>query len=96
MADAVDAGTIDIAYSMGKFPFVQRVNAGIAMQTVSVAAQYASSPCIVRTGSGISAANATELQGKNVAVPLRLQPRWLTALLIWLVYLVARQPTRRL
>jgi len=71
MSEAMLAGDIDIAYSQGLAPFVAAVNDGVPITLVGVALAYgANDDCIVRDDAGITAANATELEGKTVAVPV--------------------------
>ncbi len=70
MTEAMLAGDIDISYSQGLAPFITAVNANAPIKTIAVAVTYPSNPCIVANGSGITADNASELEGKSVAVPL--------------------------
>lgn len=70
MTEAMLAGDIDISYSQGLAPFINAVNAGAPIKLISIAVQYPANDCVVRNGSGISKSNATELEGKSVAVPL--------------------------
>ncbi|MEM7255950.1 MAG: ABC transporter substrate-binding protein [Pseudomonadota bacterium] len=70
MTEAMLAGDIDISYSQGLAPFITAVNANAPIKTIAVAVTYPSNPCIVASGSGITADNASELEGKSVAVPL--------------------------
>lgn len=71
MTEAMLAGDIDISYSQGLAPFVNAVNANAPIKMVGIAVAYgAADDCIVRTDSGITKENATELEGKSVAVPL--------------------------
>ena len=71
MTEAMLAGDIDISYSQGLAPFVNAVNANAPIKMVGIAVAYgAADDCIVSTKSGISKANAIELEGKTVAVPL--------------------------
>jgi len=71
MVAAMRSGQVDLAYSPGIFPVVHGINNGAAILTVAVAVEYPTNPCIVRNGTGITASNATELEGKTVAVPLK-------------------------
>ena len=64
------AGDIDISYSQGLAPFITAVNADAPIKMVDIAVQYPANPCVVKSGSGIDASNASELEGKTVAVPL--------------------------
>lgn len=71
MTEAMLAGDIDISYSQGMAPFVNAVNANAPIKMVAIAVAYgAADDCIVRGDSGIDKSNATELEGKSVAVPL--------------------------
>lgn len=70
MTEAMLAGDIDISYSQGLAPFINAVNANAPIKLVSIAVQYPANDCFVRNGSGIDASNASELEGKAVAVPL--------------------------
>ncbi|MCI5222537.1 MAG: taurine ABC transporter substrate-binding protein [Candidatus Electrothrix sp. AR4] len=71
MTEAMLAGDIDIAYSQGLAPFVNAVNANAPIKMVGIAVAYgAADDCIIRTDSGITKENATELEGKSIAVPL--------------------------
>jgi len=70
MTEAMLAGDIDISYSQGLAPFITAVNANAPIKTIAVAVTYPSNPCIVAGGAGITAENASELEGKSVAVPL--------------------------
>ena len=70
MTEAMLAGDIDIAYSQGLAPFINAVNADAPLKLVAIAVQYPANDCVVRNGAGIDKTNATELEGKAVAVPL--------------------------
>lgn len=71
MTEAMLAGDIDISFSQGLAPFVNAVNANAPIKMVGIAVAYgAADDCIIRTDSGITKENATELEGKSVAVPL--------------------------
>jgi len=70
MTEAMLAGDIDISYSQGLAPFIAAVNANAPIKTVGIAVAYPANPCIVANGSGITKDNASELEGKTVAVPL--------------------------
>ncbi len=70
MTEAMLAGDIDISYSHGLAPFVTAVQQGAALKMVGVAVVYEANDCFVRNELGITGANATELEGKTVAVPL--------------------------
>ena len=70
MTEAMLAGDIDISYSQGLAPFINAVNANAPIKLVAIAVQYPANDCVVRTGEGIDSSNASELEGKSVAVPL--------------------------
>ena len=71
MTEAMLAGDIDISYSQGLTPFANAVNAKAPIRMVAIAVAYgAADDCIIRDDSGISKSNASELEGKSVAVPL--------------------------
>ena len=71
MTEAMLSGDIDISYSQGLTPFANAVNANAPIKMVAIAVAYgAADDCIVRGDSGITKANASELEGKTVAVPL--------------------------
>ncbi|MFT5657028.1 MAG: taurine transport system substrate-binding protein [Gammaproteobacteria bacterium] len=70
MTEAMLAGDIDISYSQGLAPFINAVNANAPIKMVAIAVQYPANDCFVKDGLGIDASNASELEGKAVAVPL--------------------------
>ncbi len=70
MTEGMLAGDIDISYSQGLAPFINAVNASAPIKLVSIAVGYAANDCVVRDGIGIDKTNASELEGKSVAVPL--------------------------
>ena len=70
MTEAMLAGDIDIAYSQGLAPFVTAIQQGHPLKMVAVAMVYEANDCFVRNGLGIDSSNASELEGKTVAVPL--------------------------
>lgn len=71
MTEAMLSGDIDIAFSQGLAPFVNAVNANAPIKMVGVAVVYGgANDCIVSNASGITKENATELEGKSVALPL--------------------------
>lgn len=70
MTEAMLAGDIDISYSQGLAPFVTAVQQGAPLKMVGIAVVYEANDCFVRTGLGIDSSNASELEGKTVAVPL--------------------------
>ena len=70
MTEAMLAGDIDIAYSQGLAPFITAVQQGAPLKMVSVAVVYEANDCFVSDSLGITSANASELEGNTVAVPL--------------------------
>ena len=70
MTEAMLAGDIDIAYSQGLAPFVTAIQQGAPLKMVGIAVVYEANDCFVRNGLGIDSSNASELEGKTVAVPL--------------------------
>jgi taurine transport system substrate-binding protein len=70
MTEAMLAGDIDISYSQGLAPFVTAIQQGAPLKMVAVAMMYEANDCFVKNGLGIDASNASELEGKTVAVPL--------------------------
>ena len=70
MTEAMLAGDIDIAYSQGLAPFVTAIQQGAPLKMVAIAVVYEANDCFVRGDLSITSANATELEGKTVAVPL--------------------------
>ncbi len=71
MAEAMVAGEVQIAYSMGVVPFAIAVSRGAPLKTVGVAVSYAENDnCVVYKKAAIDKANAHELEGKKVAVPM--------------------------
>ncbi len=70
MTEAMLAGDIDISYSQGLAPFITAVNSGAPIVTVGVAVTYSANACVVANGIGIDANNASELEGKTVALPI--------------------------
>ncbi len=70
MTEAMLAGDIDIAYSQGLAPFVTAIQQGAPLKMVGIAVVYEANDCFVRNDLGITSANASELEGKTVAVPL--------------------------
>jgi len=71
MTEAMLAGDIDISYSQGLAPFISAVNANAPIKTVGIAVAYPANDCVVADGLGIDSTNASELEGKTVAVPLQ-------------------------
>ena len=70
MTEAMLAGDIDIAYSQGLAPFVTAIQQGAPLKMVAIAVVYEANDCFVRNDLGITSANASELEGQTVAVPL--------------------------
>jgi taurine transport system substrate-binding protein len=72
MTEAMLAGDIDISYSQGLAPFINAVKANAPIKLIDVAMEYGmgNTTCVVSNASGITKANASELEGKKVAVPL--------------------------
>ena len=72
MTDAMLAGDIDISYSQGLVPFINAVKSKAPIKLVDVAMEYGmgGTTCVTSNKSGITKANASELEGKKVAVPL--------------------------
>lgn len=70
MTEAMLAGDIDIAYSQGLAPFVTAIQQGHPLKMVGVAMVYEANDCFIKNGLGIDSSNASELEGKTVAVPL--------------------------
>lgn len=70
MTEAMLAGDIDISYSQGLAPFIAGVNANAPIKMVGIAVAYPANECVVANGAGITKDNASELEGKTVAVPL--------------------------
>ncbi len=71
MATAMEAGDVQIAYSMGIVPFAVAVSRGAPLKAVGVAVSYAENDnCVVYKKVAIDKANAHELEGKKVAVPM--------------------------
>ncbi len=71
MSQAMASGDVDIAFSQGLVPFVVAVTNGLPLQLVGIAVSYAEADnCIIRTDSGITQANASELEGKRIATPI--------------------------
>lgn len=70
MTEAMLSGDIDIAYSQGLAPFVTAIQQGAPLKMVGIAVVYEANDCFVRNGLGIDSSNASELEGRTVAVPL--------------------------
>jgi taurine transport system substrate-binding protein len=70
MTEAMLSGDIDISYSQGLAPFVTAIQQGAPLKMIGIAVVYEANDCFVRNDLGITSANASELEGKTVAVPL--------------------------
>ena len=72
MTDAMLAGDIDISYSQGLVPFINAVKSNAPIKLVDIAMEYGmgGTTCVTSNASGITKANASQLEGKKVAVPL--------------------------
>ncbi len=71
MAEAMEAGEIDISYSQGLTPFANFVNNGSDLKLVGIAVSYAEADnCVVRGDLGVTKDNAAEtLVGATVMTP---------------------------
>lgn len=70
MSAAMASGDVDMAYSQGLVPFTVAVSQGLPITMVGIAVSYAENDnCVVSNKSGISQANAKDLEGQKVAVP---------------------------
>jgi len=72
MAQAMEAGDIDISYSQGLTPFANFVTGGSDLLLVGVAVTYADADnCVANPDYGVTAANASEtLAGQSIYTPL--------------------------
>ena len=72
MTDAMLAGDIDISYSQGLVPFINAVKSKAPLKLVDIAMEYGmgGTTCVTSNASGITKANASQLEGQKVAVPL--------------------------
>lgn len=70
MTEAMLSGDIDISYSQGLAPFVTAIQQGAPLKMVGIAVVYEANDCFIKNGLGIDSSNASELEGKTVAVPL--------------------------
>ncbi len=71
MSAAMASGDVHISFSQGVTPFLVATAAGQDLQVVDVAVSYSDNDnCVVRSELEITAANASELEGKEVGVPL--------------------------
>ena len=72
MAEAMEAGDIDISYSQGLTPFANFVNNGADIKLVGIAVSYAEADnCVVQGSLGVTRDNAAEtLVGATVMTPI--------------------------
>ena len=71
MSAAMASGDVHIAVSQGVPPFVVATSAGQDLQAIDVAVSYSETDnCVVASELGIDKTNATDLEGKRVAVPI--------------------------
>jgi taurine transport system substrate-binding protein len=70
MTEAMLSGDIDISYSQGLAPFVTAIQQGAPLKMIGIAVVYEANDCFVRNDLKIDSSNASELEGKTVAVPL--------------------------
>ena len=71
MSQAMVSGDVQIAYSQGLVPWVVAVTNGLPLKLVGVAVSYAEADnCVVHADTGITQANASELEGKQIATPI--------------------------
>lgn len=70
MTEAMLSGDIDISYSQGMAPFVNAVNAKAPIKMVEIAVTYGMGGTTCVADKSISKANADDLEGMKVAVPL--------------------------
>jgi len=71
MSAAMASGDVHISFSQGVTPFLVATAAGQDLQIVDVAVSYSDNDnCVVRSELEITADNASELEGKEVGVPL--------------------------
>ena len=71
MAEAMVRGEVQISYSMGVVPFALAVTAGAPIKVVGMAVDTGGADnCVIYKKEAIDRANAHELEGRKVAVPL--------------------------
>ena len=71
MSAAMASGDVHISFSQGVTPFLVATAAGQDLQIVDVAVSYSDNDnCVVRSELEITKDNASELEGKEVGVPL--------------------------
>lgn len=71
MAEAMVAGEVQISFSMGVVPFALAVTKGAPITVVGIAVETGGADnCVIYKKEAIDRANAHELEGRKVAVPL--------------------------
>ncbi len=71
MSAAMASGKVQIAYSQGLVPFVVAVSKGLKLKLIGVAVSYAEADnCVISKASGITKANAKQLEGKKIGTPI--------------------------
>lgn len=71
MAEAMVAGEVQISFSMGVVPFALAVTGGAPIKVVGMAVDTGGADnCVIYKKEAIDRANAHELEGRKVAVPL--------------------------
>ncbi len=71
MSQAMASGKVQIAYSQGLVPFVVGASRGLKLKLIGVAVSYAEADnCVVSKASGITKANAKQLEGKKVGTTI--------------------------
>lgn len=71
MSAAMAGGAVQILYSQGVPPFIIAASAGLDIELAGIAVTYDDNDnCVVHASQGITAANARDLEGQRVAVPL--------------------------
>lgn len=71
MSAAMAGGAVQILYSQGVPPFIIASSAGLDIELAGIAVTYDDNDnCVVHASQGITAANARDLEGRRVAVPL--------------------------
>jgi len=72
MAEAMEAGDVDISYSQGLTPFANFVNKGADIKLVGIAVSYAEADnCVAQGSLGVTQENAADvLKGATVMTPI--------------------------
>jgi len=71
MSAAMAGGAVQILYSQGVPPFIIAASAGLDIELAGIAVTYDDNDnCVVHASQGITAANARDLEGRRVSVPL--------------------------